>query len=312
MARLILKSPYLKCDGNHSVSGYLRYIGTRERVEILPDDRPPTRKQEQLVRKLVKDFPSSKKLGEYSDYETKPTKANASAFITRALEENWPQVQQSDGYMKYIATRPRAERLGDHGLFGDEDGVDLEKAMRELDYYTGNVWTHIISLKREDAARLGYDSANAWRNLLRANRNDIAAAMNIPQNHWNSQENRTPMSKTLSGKRVIGEASSFDQWREIQFIGSVAPAAVVVGLDPAEYDLANLIPLHGGAVEPVDQFLLQRCEKTLHARVVKAAMRAAHALPDGTEPGEHRPVLLAGVLAAVVGVQYQPLLITIA
>lgn len=184
MARLILKSPYLKCDGNHSVSGYLRYIGTRERVEILPDDRPPTRKQEQLVRKLVKDFPSSKKLGEYSDYETKPTKANASAFITRALEENWPQVQQSDGYMKYIATRPRAERLGDHGLFGDEDGVDLEKAMREMDYYTGNVWTHIISLKREDAARLGYDSANAWRNLLRANRNDIAAAMNIPQNHF--------------------------------------------------------------------------------------------------------------------------------
>ena len=129
---------------------------------------------------------------------------------------------------------------------------------------------------------------------------------------WNSQENRTPMSKTLSGKRVISEASPFDQWREIQFIGSVAPAAVVVGLDPAEYDLANLIPLHGGAVEPVDQFLLQRCEKTLHARVVKAAMRAAHALPDGTEPGEHRPVLLAGVLAAVVGVQYQPLLITIA
>ena len=60
-----------------------------------------------MVRKLVKDFPSSKKLGEYSDYETKPTKANASAFITRALEENWPQVQQSDGYMKYIATRPQ-------------------------------------------------------------------------------------------------------------------------------------------------------------------------------------------------------------
>ena len=179
MARLILKSPYLKCDGNHSVSGYLRYIGTRERVEILPDGRPPTRKQEQLVRKLVKDFPLSKELDEYLDYAEKPTKAHASAFITRALEENWAQVQQSDGYMKYIATRPRAERLGDHGLFGDEDGVDLEQAMRELDQYTGNVWTHIISLKREDAARLGYDNAKAWMNLLRANRNDIAAAMNI-------------------------------------------------------------------------------------------------------------------------------------
>ena len=179
MARLILKSPYLQCDRNHPVSGYLQYIGTRERVELLLDDRPPTRKQEQLVRKLTKDFPEAKELGEYSDYEAKPTKANASAFITRTLEENWSAVQQSDGYMKYIATRPRAERLGDHGLFGDEETVNLEQAMLELDQYTGNVWTHIISLKREDAARLGYDNAKAWMNLLRANRNDIAAAMNI-------------------------------------------------------------------------------------------------------------------------------------
>ena len=153
-------------------------------MELIPDDRPPTRKQEQLVRKLTKDFPAAKELDEYFDYEDKPTKANASAFITRALEENWPAVQQSEGYMKYIATRPRAERLGDHGLFGDEDGVDLEKAIRELDQYTGNVWTHIISLKREDAARLGHDNAKAWQNLLRANRNDIAAAMNIPPNHF--------------------------------------------------------------------------------------------------------------------------------
>ena len=184
MARLILKSPYLKCDGNHSVSGYLRYIGTRERVELIPDDRSPTRKQEQLVRKLTKDFPAAKGLDEYSDYEAEPTKANASAFITRTLEENWSAVQQSDGYMKYIATRPRAERLGNHGLFWDEDGVDLEQAMDELNQYTGNVWTHIISLKREDAARLGYDNARAWMNLVRANRNDIAAAMNIPPNHF--------------------------------------------------------------------------------------------------------------------------------
>ena len=184
MARLIVKSPYLKCGGSNSVSGYLRYIGTRERVELLPDDRPPTRKQEQLITKLVKDFPDAQKLDEYSDYKVKPTKANASAFITRVLEENWSAVQQSDGYMKYIATRPRTERLGNHGLFGDEENADLEKAMDELDRCTGNVWTHIISLKREDATRLGYDNAKAWMNLLRTNRNDIAAAMNITPNHF--------------------------------------------------------------------------------------------------------------------------------
>ena len=178
MASLILKSPYIKSTGG--ASGYLRYIATRERVELIPDDRPPTRKQEQLIAKLVKDFPDSKTLYEYEDYLTKPTKISASAFITLALETNWDAIHESDQYMKYIATRPRAECIGTHGLFGDSDSVSLEKAMEELERYTGNVWTHIISLKREDAARLGYDNAAAWRNLIRAHRNDIAAAMKIP------------------------------------------------------------------------------------------------------------------------------------
>ncbi len=181
MAGLIVKSPYIKGGGG---GGYLQYIGTRERVEILPDGRPSTRKQEQLITKLAKDFPDTKTLGEYSDYTERPTKANASALITVALEEHWDEVHNSDGYAKYIATRPRAERLGSHGLFGDEDVVDLDAAMAEVSAYQGNIWTHIISLKREDAARLGYDSAKAWRTLLQANRHEIAAAMNIPPNHF--------------------------------------------------------------------------------------------------------------------------------
>ena len=179
MARLIVKSPYIQC-GKQNAGSYLRYIATRERVEIIPDDRPPTRKQEQLITKLAKDFPDVKELLEYEDYVQKPTKANASSLITLALEEHWKQVQQTDGYLKYIATRPRAERLGDHGLFGDADHVDLDAAMSELGHYTGNVWTHILSMHREAAERLGYNNAQAWRALLRAHRNDIAAAMHIP------------------------------------------------------------------------------------------------------------------------------------
>ena len=182
MAKLILKSPYIKSTGG--ASGYLRYIATRERVEIIPDDRPPTRKQKQLINKLTKDFPDSKTLYEYEDYIAKPTKANASAFITLALESIWDALRESDQYMKYIATRPRVERLGEHGLFGDDDSVALDAAMNELENYTGNVWTHIISLKREDAARLGFDNASSWRDLLRAHRNDIAAAMKIPPNDF--------------------------------------------------------------------------------------------------------------------------------
>ncbi len=113
MARLIVKSPYINGSG---VGGYLKYIGTREGVELLPA-----------------------------------------------------------GYMEYMAERPRS-----HGLFGDEDSVDMDTAMKELNEYSGNIWTHVISLKREDAERLGYNHAAQWRNLIRAHRNEIAAAMNIP------------------------------------------------------------------------------------------------------------------------------------
>ena len=180
MARLIVKSPYIKCGTGQSAGGYLKYIATRERVEIIPDDRPPTQKQTQLIAKLVKDFPDAKELMEYEDYLSHPTKATASALITLALESNWDRLSSMDGYAKYIALRPRAERLGEHGLFGDDDAVDLAAVADELDHYTGNVWTHIISLHREDAERLGYNHADTWRTLLRTHRNDIAAAMKIP------------------------------------------------------------------------------------------------------------------------------------
>ena len=84
MARLIVKSPYIKCGAGQSAGGYLKYIATRERVEIIPDDRPPTRKQEQLIAKLVKYYPDAKELMEYEDYTAHPTKATASALITLA------------------------------------------------------------------------------------------------------------------------------------------------------------------------------------------------------------------------------------
>lgn len=185
MPKLILKSPYIKCGGKGGGGGgYLRYIGTRDGVELVPDDRPATKSQEQLIRSLVRDFPDTKELLEYDDWQASHTKAHASAFISTALECNWEQANRSDVYLKYIATRPRVERLGSHGLFGDDDSVDLQRAAAELDSYTGNVWTHIISLKREDAARLGYDHAPAWRDLLRQERNEIAVAMGIPPDHF--------------------------------------------------------------------------------------------------------------------------------
>ena len=90
-------------------------------MEIIPDDRPPTNKQGQLIAKLVADFPDAQELMEYEDYLSHPTKANASALITLALESNWDKLSSVDGYAEYIALRPRAERLGEHGLFRSEE-----------------------------------------------------------------------------------------------------------------------------------------------------------------------------------------------
>ena len=91
------------------------------------------------------------------------------------LDENADSI-----YMRYIATRPRAERHGEHGLFGAEEAVDLEKTLGELKAHEGNLWTIIYSLRREDAARLGYDNAASWRALLRSKQADFAEAMQIP------------------------------------------------------------------------------------------------------------------------------------
>ena len=164
----------------------MKYIATREGVEKLQGTGPPTQKQMQLIQKLLKDFPDSKELFEYADYTSAPTVASASAFITMALDANIHTMQPGDGYMKYIAQRPGAEKNGAHGLFGQQNSVDLNSALDELQSHQGNVWTLIYSLKREDAARLGYDNAAGWRSLLLAHQTQLAEAMKIPPNqlHW--------------------------------------------------------------------------------------------------------------------------------
>ena len=182
---LILKSPYIRCKGKDTnAAGYMKYIATREHVELLPDDTPATKRQQDLIKKLAADFPDCKDLREYGLYSQKRTKYYASSFIHAALESNWEKAERSDIYMHYIATRPKVEKIGKHGLFGDKEDVVLEDAMAKLDGYTGYVWTHIISLNREDAERLGYNNASAWRSLLRLHRRDFAKAMHIPSKHF--------------------------------------------------------------------------------------------------------------------------------
>ena len=164
----------------------MKYIATREGVEVLTGKGPATEKQKEMVAKLLKDFPDVRDSFEYEDYKQAPTLHTASALISAALDSHMQNLQSENGYLRYIATRPGAEKHGAHGLFGREDNANLNAAMRDLTAHDGNVWTIIYSLHREDAERLGYNNAAAWRKLLISQQNKFSEAFHIPASalHW--------------------------------------------------------------------------------------------------------------------------------
>ena len=164
----------------------MKYIATREGVEVLTGKGPATEKQKEMVAKLLKDFPDVRDSFEYEDYKQAPTLHTASALISAALDSHMQNLQSENGYLCYIATRPGAEKHGAHGLFGREENTNLTAAMHDLTAHDGNVWTIIYSLHREDAERLGYNNAAAWRKLLISQQNKFSEAFHIPASalHW--------------------------------------------------------------------------------------------------------------------------------
>lgn len=169
------------------MGGYARFIATREGVEKLDNSHrhaPATQKQKTLIEKILRDFPDTKGSHEYQDFQREQTVGNASEFISMAIEENLNAVANTKTYADYIASRPRAERFGSHGLFTD-DGVEvrLSKVSRELNAYKGNVYTAILFLKREDAARLGFDHGTRWRDFLRGQTQTLSENLKIPMDH---------------------------------------------------------------------------------------------------------------------------------
>ena len=184
MAKLVTKFKYLKPGDRSGAGRYVKYIATREGVEKIDDTKkllPATKKQQNLIKQILADFPEAKEMLEYEDYEKDPTIGNASDFITRALEENSDEMSERKTYADYIATRPGAERFGTHGLF-TTDGVrvELNKVSEELNHHEGNVWTVIISLRRPDAERLGFNTGSRWRDMLRTQEEALSRELNIP------------------------------------------------------------------------------------------------------------------------------------
>ena len=94
MPRIIFKCPYIKPGTEKAaahLNNYVRYVATRDGTDLLKPDKagqPATKKQRAMVERLLRDFPVCRGMFEYEDYQSSPTRAAASEFITRALEDN--------------------------------------------------------------------------------------------------------------------------------------------------------------------------------------------------------------------------------
>lgn len=183
MAKIIVTSRYLKSGkrGKIKRSNYTKYIATRESVEKRPQIKAATtEKQVQLISELIKEFPMAKQYLEYADYVAKPTVENASELISTIIERHADVIGNRKNFVGYMAMRPGAERRGEHGLFNDSDEpIDLNAVANEVAEHPGFIWTHVVSLRREDAIRLGYTNSDMWRDLVMRHIQDIANAQKI-------------------------------------------------------------------------------------------------------------------------------------
>ena len=188
LSQIIVTSRYLKSGTQKSKNkrrNYTKYIATRETVEvrdqnIMDRNDNATKNQEQLLNDLLLDFPEAKRYLEYEDYTANPTVENASELISTIIERNADVIGNRQNFVGYMAMRPGVQKRGSHGLFNEKDEpIILDRVANEIANHKGNVWSHVISLRREDAIRLGYDNSEAWRQLVMRHISDIAKNQKI-------------------------------------------------------------------------------------------------------------------------------------
>ena len=104
-----------------------------------------------------------------SRYLKKGSKKNLKNYVKyiATREGAVPMVSERENYVGYLANRPGSVKFNTHGLFSQtNEPINLEKVAKEIANHAGNVWTHVVSLRRDDAQKMGYDNLKAWRELV--------------------------------------------------------------------------------------------------------------------------------------------------
>ena len=183
MPKLIVTSRYLKKGAVKKLQNYVKYIATREGsvpVKENSGNEPVTQKQCELIISLLREFPDSTHSFAYRDYCKAATQKNASALISEIIENNADRIGERENYIGYLANRPGAVKFDTHALFSQEDTpIDLNAVAKEIANHGGNVWTHVVALRRDNAQQMGYDNLTAWRELVKRQIPNIAKAQKI-------------------------------------------------------------------------------------------------------------------------------------
>ena len=199
MARIVLISPYLKGGQNAAkLAQRTRYVATRPGVELLADERstlPATKKQQEFIARLLKSFPpAGNSLSTRNIWITPPgaTPPRLSSRCRRIIWRHWIKRKISS---TTSPTAPASRRTASTGCGMPTVRYKISRRRYGgVAEHTGNVWTPVIALRREDAERLGYDSAKNWQALVKASANDIAAAYKIQSDNlrWYAAFHRKP------------------------------------------------------------------------------------------------------------------------
>ena len=183
MPKLIVTSRYLKKGAVKKLQNYVKYIATREGsvpVKENSGNEPATENQCELIVSLLREFPDSTQTFAYEDYSKASTQKNASALISEIIENNVDRIGERENYIGYLANRPGAMKFDTHALFSQEDtAIDLNAVAKEIANHCGNVWTHVVALRRDNAQQMGYDNLTAWRELVKRQIPNIAKAQKI-------------------------------------------------------------------------------------------------------------------------------------
>lgn len=183
MSKIIFTSRYIKNPAKVNAGKLIRYMGTREGVEKLPDgidNKPPTQKQRDLICECITAVPEAFMYPELKMYQEQETRYTATEFFDAFIERNADRIDGVKKLVQYYGERPGVEKFGRHGLFSQmDDKIDIDEIADEVSNHEGILWTHVISLRREDAERLGYNNADAWKELVRRNALQIAEAHKI-------------------------------------------------------------------------------------------------------------------------------------